>query len=66
MNFFYDFKDMSGKGMITISGGKNSLIQKLYKFRSIEYIIKPENMFSKVEEEEEEKGGPAQAGPGWL
>jgi hypothetical protein len=27
--FFFNFKDMSGKGTITISGGKNSLIQKL-------------------------------------
>jgi hypothetical protein len=27
--FFFDFKDMSGKGTITISGGKNSLIHKL-------------------------------------
>ena len=53
--FFFDFKDMSGKGTITISGGKNSLIQKLKKFRNIEFIIKPENMFSKVEVEEEEE-----------
>jgi hypothetical protein len=27
--FFFDFKDMIGKGTITISGGKNSLIPKL-------------------------------------
>ena len=27
--FFFDVKDMSGKGTITISGGKNSLIPKL-------------------------------------
>ena len=27
--FFFDFKDMSGKGTITISGGKNCLIPKL-------------------------------------
>ena len=46
---------MSGKGTITISGGKNSLIQKLSKFRNIEFIIKPENMFSKVEVEAEEE-----------
>jgi hypothetical protein len=27
--FFLDFNGMSGKGTITISGGKNSLIPKL-------------------------------------
>jgi hypothetical protein len=27
--FFFNFKDMIGKGTITISGGKNGLIQKL-------------------------------------
>jgi hypothetical protein len=27
--FFFEFKNMTGKGTITISGGKNSLIQKL-------------------------------------
>jgi hypothetical protein len=41
--FFSDFKDMIGKGTITISGGlKNNLIQKLQKFRNIEFITKPE------------------------
>jgi hypothetical protein len=39
--FFFDFKDMSRKGTITISGGKNSLIPKLEKFRNIEFITKP-------------------------
>ena len=29
--FFLNFKNMSGKGTITISGGKNSLIQKLFE-----------------------------------
>jgi hypothetical protein len=45
---------MSGKGTITISGGKNSLIQKLQKFRNIELITKPD-LFLEVEEEEEEE-----------
>jgi len=39
--FFFDFKDMSGKGTITLSGGRNSLIPKLQKFRNIEFITKP-------------------------
>ncbi len=51
------------KGTITLSGGKKSLIQKLLKnsinkllkFRIIDYIIKPEYMFSKEKEEEEEE-----------
>ena len=38
--FFFDFKNMSGKGTITISGGQNSLIQKLLKSRHSEYIMK--------------------------
>ncbi len=39
--FFFNFKDTNGKGTITNSGGKNSLIQKLSKSRNSEYITKP-------------------------
>jgi hypothetical protein len=38
--FFWDFKNMTGKGTLTNSGGKNSLIQKLQKSTNSEYITK--------------------------
>jgi hypothetical protein len=44
---------MRGKGTITISGGNNSLIQKLSKSTNSEHITKPRSKV-KTEEEEEE------------
>jgi hypothetical protein len=38
--FFFEFKNMTGKGTTTILGGKKSLIQKLQKSRNSEYITK--------------------------
>ena len=50
--FFLDFKNMSGKGTITISGGNNSLIQKPLKSRNSGYITK---LRSKVKTEENDE-----------
>ena len=52
--FWGDFKEHEwelDRGTMTISGGKNSLIQELSKSRNNEYIMK---LCSKVESEEEE------------
>ena len=54
--FFLDFKNMSGKGTITISGGNNSLIQKPLKSRNSGYITKLRSKVKEEEEVEEEEG----------
>ena len=38
--FLFEFKNMTGKGTITILGGNKSLIKKLQKSRNSEYITK--------------------------
>ena len=38
--FLFEFKNMTGKGTITILGGNKSLIKKLKKSRNSEYITK--------------------------
>jgi hypothetical protein len=38
--FLLEFKNMTGKGTITILGGNKSLIKKLQKSRNSEYITK--------------------------